>query len=396
MVKIFFVFLRLGLTSFGGPVAHLAFFRTEFVERRQWISEKDYADLVALCQFLPGPASSQVGLAVGYYQRSYAGALAAWFGFTLPSALLMMMFAIGINQYQIPLGALQGLKLVAIAVVAQAIWAMGRSFCGGLWTLLIALGVTLILVLFPSLLVQFAVILVAAIVGVLLFTDKSTSVLTKQPEEAKGTTRESVKAKPSTILMLLVFLGLLVAMPILAASSGHEEIILFDIFYRVGSTVFGGGHVVLPMLQAELAPNGLVAADQFLAGYGAAQAVPGPLFTFAAFLGSATPLIDNPWLGGLLCLVAIFLPSFLMVLACLPYWEVLRHYSPIQSALVGINAAVVGILAATFIKPLVLTTVSSVFDVAFVVIVFVALQRYKLPPWLLVIVGALVGTLFTN
>ena len=392
MVKIFFVFLRLGLTSFGGPVAHLAFFRTEFVERRQWISEKDYADLVALCQFLPGPASSQVGLAVGYYQRSYAGALAAWFGFTLPSALLMMMFAIGVNQYQIPAGVLQGLKLVAIAVVAQAIWAMGCSFCRSRWTLLIALGVTLTLILFPGLFVQFAVILVAAVVGLLLFMDRSTSAVTKPVKGVK----DSFKAKPSAILMLLVFVGFLVAMPILAASSGHEEIILFDIFYRVGSSVFGGGHVVLPMLQAELTPKGIVATDQFLAGYGAAQAVPGPLFTFAAFLGSATPLIDNAWLGGLLCLVAIFLPSFLMVFACLPYWEVLRHYSPIQSALVGINAAVVGILAATFIKPLVLTTVSSVFDVALVVIIFVALQRYKLPPWLLVVAVAVFGAVFTS
>ena len=386
MINLFLVFLRLGMTSFGGPVAHLSFFRAEFVERKAWMSEKDYADLVALCQFLPGPASSQVGLAVGYYQGSYVGAFIAWLGFTLPSALLMVLFALGINHYHIPIGALLGLKLVAVAVVAQAILAMGRSFCRELKTIIIALSAALLLIFSPNYLVQFLVIIVGGLLG--LFFVKPVARITNKAIEA------SIRPPNNALVFLLVFFFLLIVLPILAKQSGNQALLLFDIFYRVGSLVFGGGHVVLPMLQAELVPQGIVNTDQFLAGYGAAQAVPGPLFTFAGFLGAVTPTIQSSWFGGLICLVAIFLPSFLLVLACLPYWDHLREYTAVQAALVGVNAAVVGVLVAAFYQPMLLSSISSGYHVLFGLLAFVALQQFKLPSWLVVILGALMGALF--
>ena len=376
-------------------MAHLAFFRAEFVDRRNWMSEKDYADLVALCQFLPGPASSQVGLAVGYYRHSYGGALAAWLGFTLPSALLMVLFAIGINHYEIPAGALLGLKLVAIAVVAQAIWGMGRSFCSRLNTFLIAFLAALILVFFPNYMVQLATILLGAIVGRLLFKG-GVVISTEQLDDDKLSPKKTdnlTTSRSVAILLLSVFIFLLLGLPILVSQTSNQELAIFDIFYRVGSLVFGGGHVVLPMLQAELVPQGLVSSDQFLAGYGAVQAVPGPLFTFAGFLGATTTTISNPWLGGLLCLLAIFLPSFLLVFACLPYWDTLRKKSSIQQALTGANAAVVGILAAAFVNPLLIKTVSTPLHIIVTLLAFIALQKFKLPPWAVVIVGALFGAL---
>lgn len=389
MIHIFLVFLRLGLSSFGGPVAHLGFFHSEFVERRRWMSEQDYADLVALCQFLPGPASSQVGLAVGYYRHSYAGALAAWLGFTLPSALLMILFAVGVRQFDMSAGMLLGLKLVAIAVVVHAIWGMAKSFCREYKTVVLAVASAATLLVFPNYLAQLCVIIGGAVCGRILFSSAVSSTNTAQSID---TSQSSSAAK----LLLLAFLVLLVGLPVIAGQTDNDSIKLFDIFYRVGSLVFGGGHVVLPMLQAELVPSGIIATDQFLVGYGAAQAVPGPLFTFAGFLGATTPLMSSQWLGGLLCLVAIFLPSFLLVLGCLPYWDVLRHNASIQSSLVGINATVVGILTAAFINPVLASTVSSIYHVVIVVIAFIALQKYKVSPWLLVVLGALLGAILTN
>ncbi len=385
MFSLFLTFLRLGLTSFGGPVAHLSFFRSEFVERKKWMSEKDYADLVALCQFLPGPASSQVGLAIGYYQRSYLGAIMAWLGFTLPSALLMIMFALGISHYEIPNGALLGLKLVAMAVVAQAVLGMGRSFCREYKTQMVALVSALVLVFFPGFLIQLFVIIVGALIGRLLFNKPSKSSVKNA--------LDSQSSRAVAIGFVSFFFFLLFTLPLIATQTNNQGFVLFDIFYRVGSLVFGGGHVVLPMLQAELVPQGLVSPDQFLAGYGAAQAVPGPLFTFSAFLGATSLSIKSAWFGGLLCLIAIFLPSFLLVLGCLPYWDRLREYAGVQAALVGVNASVVGLLVAAFYQPMLVSTISTPYHVVFGLLAFSALQQFKLPPWLVVLLGAVLGAL---
>lgn len=386
MWSVFTVFLRLGLTSFGGPIAHLGFFRQEFVERRRWMSDRTYADLVALCQFLPGPASSQVGMAVGFYQASYKGALAAWLGFTLPSAMLMILFALGLSNYPQILTAevLQGLKLVALAVVAQAIWSMAISLCNTATKLALMSGAALLLIISPGVLMQLLVIILGGVIGVGLFRNQAGS-----PEEQSSASHGSLLA----IVLLAIFLVLLLVLPLLAKYSSSSFIGLFDVFYRVGSLVFGGGHVVLPLLQAELVPSEIVATDQFLAGYGAAQVVPGPLFSFAAFLGAIALNVNNSLLGGVVCLVAIFLPSFLLVFGVLPFWDRVRRFGKVQAALIGVNAAVVGILIAAFYQPIWLSTIHVPLDFGLALLAFVALQFFKLPPWLVVLGGGFGGLL---
>lgn len=377
--EVFAAFLKLGLTSFGGPVAHLGYFRAEFVERRKWLSEGSYADLVALCQFLPGPASSQVGIAIGLMRGGYIGALAAWTAFTLPSALALVLFAYGIAAFDSGFsgGWLHGLKVAAVAVVALAILGMARVLTPDRMRASLAVAAMTVALVLPSAWGQIAGILLGGCVG--WFCIKGTlptdqSVLPLPVSRATG------------ISMLIVFGGLLVALPLGAAMTESMSLRLFDTFYRVGSLVFGGGHVVLPLLKAEVVPA-FVNSDTFLAGYGATQAVPGPLFTFAAYLGA----VIGGWTIAAICLAGIFLPSFLLVIGALPFWDALRRKPAAQSVLAGVNAAVVGLLLAAFYDPVWTAGITNSYDYALGLGAFVLLFVWKAPPWLVVILCGLAG-----
>nr|WP_321240183.1 chromate efflux transporter [uncultured Tolumonas sp.] len=380
---IFIIFLRLGLTSFGGPIAHLGYFREEFVVRRGWLSQQRYADLVALCQFLPGPASSQVGMAIGLSRAGYAGALVAWCGFTLPSALALILFALGLSQWQhfMPVGVLHGLKVVAVAVVAQAVWGMAKQFCHDKQHITLMLLATVVSLFWPAISGQMSIILLAAVSGYFLF--KSKNVITQNAIAEEPVDR--VYRWRMAIVWLAIFVVLLFGLPVMAQLSSAPAIQLFDIFYRTGALVFGGGHVVLPLLQSAVVPTGWVNNETFLAGYGAAQAVPGPLFTFAAFLGASVQGAPTGWAGGLLALMAIFLPSFLLVAGVLPFWEQLRRFTPVQAALSGINAAVVGILLAALYQPVWVNAIQHVADLMLALLALIALMIWRLPPWFVVI-----------
>ena len=381
--SVFLVFLRLGLTSFGGPIAHLGYFRDEFVVRRRWLSERSYADLVALCQFLPGPASSQVGIALGLSRAGYGGALAAWLGFTLPSAIALILFASLLMQHgNLAPGVLQGLKVVAVAVVAQAIWGMARSLCPDRLRVTIMAAATIAVLLLTTVWSQLLVLLIAGLFGVLLI---------KPADDQQPAFQASPVSRRAGSLALGVFVVLLVGLPLLATLMPSQVLAMIDSFYRVGSLVFGGGHVVLPLLQAETVDTGLVDVELFLAGYGATQAVPGPLFTFAAFLGTAMDTGLPGWLNGLLCLVAVFLPSFLLVIGVTPFWEQLRHNRRTQAALAGINAGVVGLLLAALYQPMWSTTIRVPGDFALALAALIALVFWKLPPWLVVTATAVAG-----
>lgn len=382
--KVFLIFLRLGMTSFGGPIAHLGYFREELVLKRRWLSERSYADLVALCQFLPGPASSQVGIALGLARRGYTGALAAWAGFTLPSALILIVFALSISsQYaEIPGGALHGLKVVAVAVVAQAVWGMSRTLCRGIKELVIMLTAACIALLIPSSFGQLAIIVMAGLFGLLLFKPRESN------EHEPLPIRISHQAG---VIFISLFFVLLLGLPVLADLFSNQTLYDLNAFYRSGALVFGGGHVVLPLLQASVVPQGLVNNDTFLAGYGATQAVPGPLFTFAAFLGASMNTPPTEWLGGFICLMAIFVPSFLLVIGALPFWEHLRQNFKTQAALKGINAAVVGILLAALYQPVWTSAINLPQDFGLAVVAFGALVYLKAPPWLVVFGCATIG-----
>jgi len=374
---VFLIFLRLGLTSFGGPIAHLGYFRQEFVERRQWLSERSYADLVGLCQFLPGPASSQVGMALGLSRCGYRGAVAAWAGFTLPSAVLLVLCAQGLARHAdaMPAGLLQGLKIAAVAVVAQAVWGMARAFCTDVPRLLLMAAVACFVVWVPSTWAQVGSMGVAAVAGLWL----------RSPATAPLHDVVAVAVRPAAgLLWLGLFLALLLGLPALHALYPNQVLALLDTFYRAGSLVFGGGHVVLPLLQSEVVPSGWVSADTFLAGYGLAQAVPGPLFTFAAFLGASLQASPTGWLGASLCLAAIFAPSFLLVVGVLPFWEPLRRTARMRAALAGINAAVVGLLLAALYTPMWTDTIHTWLDVALTLMAGLALMVFKWPAWLVV------------
>ena len=380
--EVFLVFLRLGLTSFGGPVAHLGYFRQEFVARRKWLDERAYADLVALCQFLPGPASSQVGMAVGLSRAGYAGALAAWTGFTLPSAIALVLFAYGVAASDAAEGSawLPGLKIAAVAVVAQAVLGMMRTLAPDKERATLAVAAAIIALAIPTAWGQVGAIVLGGIVGLALFRN--------------GPTALDHSALPLTVgrtagaMWLVLFFALLIGLPILAAETTSKSIDLVDSFYRSGSLVFGGGHVVLPLLQSEVVPPGWVGNDVFLAGYGAAQAVPGPLFTFAAYLGTAI----GGWTIGVLCLVAVFVPSFLLVAGALPFWEDLRRRSWAQSSLRGVNAAVVGLLLAALYSPVWTSGIRSPGDFALGMAAFLALYMWNVTPWLVVIVCAVAAS----
>ena len=375
VTEVFLAFLSLGVTSFGGPVAHLGYFRTEFVERRRWLDDAAYADLVALCQFLPGPASSQVGMGLGKLRAGYPGAIAAFIGFTLPSVLLLLAFAYGATALTGPVaqGALHGLKLAALAVVAQAVWAMGKSLTPDWPRRAIALLTAVLALIFPSAITQVALIALAAILG--LGRPAPPSPLTP-PRRAD-------------LAWLALFAALLVALPLLALT-GDPTLTIAEKFYRTGSLVFGGGHVVLPLLEAELVTPGLIPRDLFLAGYGAAQAVPGPLFSFAAYTGALLTNPPNGLWGATLALVMIYLPSFLLVFATLDWWQSLRQNARLRNGLTLANAAVVGLLLATLYDPVATSSITGWPDLLWAAAALILLFR-KVPPPLVVLLSALLG-----
>lgn len=378
------VFLRLGLTSFGGPIAHLGYFREEFVGKRRWLDDRAYADLVALCQFLPGPASSQVGIAIGLSRAGYAGAVAAWTGFTLPSAIALVVFAYGLAALGGAGGTgwLHGLKIAAVAVVAQAVLGMMRTLTPDRERATVAVVAATIVLTVPSAWAQVAVIMLGAIAGVAFLHPKAPTDHVSLPLNV---------SRRTGAVMLAIFFALLAALPLLAAGTSAQSVKLIDAFYRAGSLVFGGGHVVLPLLQEAVVPPGWVGGEAFLAGYGAAQAVPGPLFTFAAYLGAVMKPEPNGVAGAALCLVAIFLPSFLLVVGALPFWEDLRRKSFAQAALAGVNAAVVGLLLAALYDPVWIAGITNPSDFALAVAAFLLLFMWKTPPWLVVVLCAIGG-----
>ncbi len=386
--SVFLIFLRLGLTSFGGPIAHLGYFRDEFVIRRRWLTERSYADMVALCQFLPGPASSQVGIALGLSRSGYAGALAAWAGFTLPSAAALMLFAAGIANYgdAVSSGALHGLKVVAVAVVAQAVWGMARKLCPDVLRAIIMAIAACVVLLVLSPWSQVGVIVAAGIAGILFF---------KPAHAAEHDPLPIAVSRRAGVVCLSLFFVLLAGLPVLTQLIPGKAVAVVDAFYRAGSLVFGGGHVVLPLLQAEVVPSGWVDNESFLAGYGAAQAVPGPLFTFAAFLGASMTSEPSGWIGGMICLLAIFMPSFLLVVGVLPFWERLRGNLRMQAALAGVNAAVVGLLLAALYQPVWTSAIHRPQDFGLALLALVALMYWRLPPWLVVAGSAAAGWLLT-
>ncbi|MBB3176786.1 chromate efflux transporter [Variovorax sp. Sphag1AA] len=386
-LEVLLAFLKLGLTSFGGPVAHLGYFRAEIVERRGWLDERSYSDLVALCQFLPGPASSQVGLAIGLTRAGWLGALAAWCGFTLPSAIALIAFAYGIEHSGALAGsgAVHGLKVAAVAVVAQAVWGMARNLCPDRARAAIAVVAALLVLVLPTSMSQVIAIVIAGLVGWRML---------KLPPQQPVAHRSYGVSRTSGVVALSVFFGLLIGLPLIALATGSQLWMLIDGFYRAGALVFGGGHVVLPLLQATVVPAGVVTNEQFLAGYGAAQAVPGPLFTFAAYLGAVMHGPLSGWTGGLTLLVVIFVPAFLLVVGAVPFWDALRRQASVQSAMAGINAAVVGILLAALYDPVWTSAIHTRADFAAALAAFALLVYARMSPLLVVLLAAVAGWAF--
>lgn len=385
------IFTRLGLTSFGGPIAHLGYFREEIVIRRKWVDERTYGDLVGLCQFLPGPASSQVGISLGIIRAGLLGGLMAWLGFTLPSAILLVLFAYSTSVLRtaIASGVLHGLMVVAVAVVAQAVWGMARTHCPDRSRATIAILSAIVTLLLPAGLVQVAIITVAGLIGWLLLKN-SDAMLT-----SSSTVLRTLIPRTLAIASLVLFALLLVLFLLPNLFYQLHALALFGSFYRSGSLVFGGGHVVLPLLQAAVVAPGWVTQAQFLTGYSAAQAVPGPLFTFSAYLGAIEGPSPNGWVGALIALLGIYLPSFLLLIGVLPFWNSLRNQSAFQAALRGVNAAVVGLLLAALYQPVWTSTIKNAHDFLFARAAFGLLVFWKLPPWLVVGLAALVGALLS-
>ena len=387
-LEVLATFIRLGCTSFGGPVAHLGYFRAELVERRRWVDEPTYADLLALCQFLPGPASSQLGIALGTARAGIIGGMMAWLGFTLPSALILTLFALGLNLFGTTsdAGWLRGLQLVAVAVVAQAVWGMAKSLAPDRPRGTLALVAAIVLLLWPTAFTPIVLILIGGLVGWRWFQAATTTTAVELPIR--------VPQLLSWISGGLLLTGL-IGLPIVAATTGNQALILANAFFRAGSLVFGGGHVVLPMLEQDVVAPGWVSPEQFIAGYGAAQAVPGPLFTFAAYLGAIRTPAPNGIIGAIIALIAIFLPSFLLIWAALPLWSRLRSRASAQAALRGVNAVVVGILLAALYQPLITSSIHTPPDLALALAAFAALQLWRVPPWIVVVLSALIAALIS-
>lgn len=383
-ITIFLVFLRLGCTSFGGPIAHLGYFREEFVSRRKWLDDETYADIVALAQFVPGPASSQTGFALGLMHGGLAGALAAFLGFTLPSALLMIAAAYGLSLWegQAVQGLIHGLKVLAVAVVAQAVWSMGRTLCPDAKRAAFALVIAAILIVVPSGMIQVAAIAAGAVFGLATLNSESAS---------NGQPLADRVSRVGAVVALALFSGLLFGLPFLAAVTSKGWIELLQAFYSAGALVFGGGHVVLPLLQESTVQTGWVASDTFLAGYGAAQALPGPVFAFAAFLGYQSLAGPGGIAGALIALFAIFLPGFLLMYGTLPFWDRLRRDPAARAAMGGVNAAVVGILGAALYNPIWLSTIFKPLDAALALVLFAMFAVLRLPVLAVVLTGAIAG-----
>ncbi len=380
-IEILVVSTRLGFTSFGGPTAHLGYFHAEYVRKRKWMDEKSYADLVALSQFLPGPASSQVGIGIGVMRAGVLGGIVSFLGFTLPSVLALILFAGLLVRTDIGnAGWIHGLKLVAVAVVAHAIIGMAKNLTPDITRKTIALFALIGTLLWPSAWTQVGVILIAALVGFVVF---------KQHKEEESAKTSFPITKRVSAICLLLFGGLLVLLPILRELTGSVWIAMIDSFYRSGSLVFGGGHVVLPLLEQEFVPTGWISKESFLAGYGATQAVPGPLFTFAAYLGT----VMKGWTGGLVATFSVFLPAFLLILGALPFWDELRNNLKVKGAVMGVNAAVIGILISAFYTPIWSSSVIQATDFALAAVLFSMLAYWKLPPWMAVVAGAAGGML---
>lgn len=378
-LEVFLTALRLGLTSFGGPIAHLSYFRDEYVNKKKWLSEHSYADLVALCQFLPGPASSQVGMAIGYNRSGIIGAVLSWLGFTLPSAIVLILFGLSLTHFDIAKfqHLLHGLKVVAVAVVAHAVYGMGKNLCPDMTRKILALLSALAVLFVNSILMQVLVLVGAGLFGAFFLKN-----IKKLPHEPVH-----INNKILGTSFLILFFVLLFLLPILSEIYPLQQIILFDSFYRAGSLVFGGGHVVLPLLQAEVETHGLVSNDLFMAGYGVSNAIPGPLFTFSSYLGA----VASGWTGGIISLISIFLPSFFLVIGILPFWEKLRSFTKVRQSMLGLNASVVGILLAALYNPVWTSAIFNIKDFILALVAFTFLQFLKLPSWLVVIFSVLVS-----
>lgn len=380
-INIFIISSKLGLTSFGGPVAHLAYFHEEYVRKRKWLDEKSYADLVALAQFLPGPASSQVGIGIGVMRGGVIGGILSFIGFTLPSVIALIFLAYLVQELNIDhAGWIHGLKITAVAVVAHAIIGMAKKLTPDLKTKTIALIALAISLLWQVTYSQVMIIGVAAAIGYLFF---------KEEQKLSENTYSFPISRRFGTICLTLFFGLLFLLPIAKQLFTYRWIVIFDIFYRAGALVFGGGHVVLPLLERELIPTDLISKEAFLAGYGATQAVPGPLFTFASYIGT----VMANWQGGLVATIAIFLPAFLLILGVFPFWAKMRQYKKIRGVFIAVNAAVVGILISAFYDPIWTSSILSSLDFVFAAILYSMLVFWKLPPWAIVFTGALGGLL---
>ncbi len=379
-------FLRLGCTSFGGPIAHIGYLREAFVHRDRWLDDDEFAELVALCQFLPGPASSQLVFALGMRRAGLAGALAASFCFTAPSAVAMIAFAYGVSSIATlsHAGWLHGLELAAVAVVAQAVRSMGEKLCTDRARIVLCVCAAAVLLVAPGALAQLVVLLLGALAGYVRYRNDG------QPIE-RASAPVTLRSKRGARFALALFSALLLGLPALARGTGARDALVFDAFYRAGALVFGGGHVVLPLLRAEVVPRGWVTEATFIAGYGAAQAVPGPLFTFSAFVGASMASGHARWLYGLFCLFALFLPAWLLIGGALPFWSLLRSKRWARAALAGANATVVGLLLAALCRPVFSESVRSASDLVAVIVAYLALERWKVPPWIVVVASAFAG-----
>ncbi|WP_274363532.1 chromate transporter [Paenibacillus thermotolerans] len=383
LLEVLGVSAKLGLTSFGGPIAHLGYFHDEYIRRRKWMDERSYSDIVALCQFLPGPASSQVGIGIGIMRAGLLGGLLAFIGFTLPSVIVLVLFAMLVQGFDAAhTGWIHGLKVIAVAIVAHAIWGMGQKLTPDRNRITIAIVSAGIALLWQTAVSQVAIIIAAGLLGLVLYKEKKSDDVPQMNVPIP---------RYIAVISLVLFFALLMLLPVAKGLAPSGWLSLFDSFYRSGSLVFGGGHVVLPLLERELVPAGWVSEAEFLAGYGATQAVPGPMFTFAAYLGA----VINGWAGALIATAGIFLPAFLLVIGTLPFWNKLRRLPKVQGAFVGINAAVVGILLAAWYDPIWTSSIVSPADFVLASVLFIALAFWKLPPWIVVLLGALGGTLTT-